>query len=305
MEQTAGRAGIKFEEVAAVADAIAARGDRPTLRGVRAEIGSGSMGTIQKHLAAWQSQRRQIVTSSATLPTEIQRVIIAEIEREIDAARATLEAELVATVDARDALADDNEQQAEQIEQQTALINELEINNQKQAVRISQLESDLEKMRQTADHERNIAEQARQALAKAELRLEALPRVEAENERLRDALELAKTRSTSAEQLAAVTTEKLASAEVRLMDSQAREKQIIETLAEAKKEAENKAQELEKEYKAAIAKIAASEQRANEAGLKAAELRGKLTAFEANQINLTDKSKPKADALQPALFQET
>lgn len=305
MEQTAGRAGIKFEEVAAVADAIAARGDRPTLRGVRAEIGSGSMGTIQKHLAAWQSQRRQIVTSSATLPTEIQRVIIAEIEREIDAARATLEAELVATVDARDALADDNEQQAEQIEQQTALINELEINNQKQAVRISQLESDLEKMRQTADHERNIAEQARQALAKAELRLEALPRVEAENERLRDALELAKTRSTSAEQLAAVTTEKLASAEVRLMDSQAREKQIIETLAEAKKEAENKAQELEKEYKAAIAKIAASEQRANEAGLKAAELRGKLAAFEANQINLTDKSKPKADALQPALFQET
>lgn len=282
MEQTAGRAGIKFEEVAAVADAIAARGDRPTLRGVRAEIGSGSMGTIQKHLATWQSQRRQIVTSSATLPTEIQRVIIAEIEREIDAARATLEAELVATVDARDALADDNEQQAEQIEQQTALINELEINSQKQAVRISQLESDLEKMRQTADHERNIAEQARQALAKAELRLEALPRVEAENERLRDALELAKTRSTSAEQLAAVTAEKLASAEMRLMDSQAREKQIIETLAEAKKDAENKAQELEKEYKAA-------EQRANEAELKSAELRGKLAAFETNQINLFDK----------------
>ena len=41
MEQTAGRTGITFEQVAAVADAIAARGDRPTLRGVRAELGTG------------------------------------------------------------------------------------------------------------------------------------------------------------------------------------------------------------------------------------------------------------------------
>lgn len=296
MEQTAGRTGITFEQVAAVADAIAARGDRPTLRGVRAELGSGSMGTIQKHLAAWQGQRRQIVTSAATLPTEIQRVILSEIEREVDAARAELEAELAATKGDRDALADDNEAQAEQIEQQTARLDEIEATSQQQAGRIAQLESDLETAWQATERERGVAEQARQALAKAELRLEALPKVEAEVERLRAALEASQARATTAEQLAAVTAEKLAGVEARLADAQAREQQTAVKLAEVEKtakaaagqadefryrfmEADNKARELEKEAKTAATRATAAEQRAGEAERVAAELRGKLDAL--------------------------
>lgn len=296
MEQTAGRTGITFEQVSAVADAIAARGDRPTLRGVRAELGSGSMGTIQKHLAAWQGQRRQIVTSTATLPTEIQRVILSEIEREVDAARAALESELAATVEARDTLADDNEAQAEQIEQQTARLDEIEATSQQQAGRITQLEADLATAWQATERERGIAEQARQALAKAELRLEALPKVEAEVERLRAALEASQTRATTSEQLAAVTAEKLAGIEARLADAQAREKQTAEKLAEAEKtvkaaagqadefryrfmEADSKARELEKEAKTAAARATTAEQRAGEAERVAAELRGKLDAL--------------------------
>ena len=296
MEQTAGRTGITFEQVAAVADAIAARGDRPTLRGVRAELGSGSMGTIQKHLAAWQGQRRQIVTSTATLPTEIQRVILSEIEREVDAARAELEADLAATKGDRDALADDNEAQAEQIEQQTARLDEIEATSQQQAGRIAQLESDLETAWQATERERGVAEQARQALAKAELRLEALPKVEAEVERLRAALEASQARATTAEQLAAVTAEKLAGVEARLADAQAREQQTAVKLAEVEKtakaaagqadefryrfmEADNKARELEKEAKTAATRATAAEQRAGEAERVAAELRGKLDAL--------------------------
>jgi len=297
MEQTAGRTGITFEQVAAVADAIAARGDRPTLRGVRAELGSGSMGTIQKHLAAWQGQRRQIVTSTATLPTEIQRVILSEIEREVDAARAELEAELAATKGDRDALADDNEAQAEQIEQQTARLDEIEASSQQQAGRIAQLESDLETAWQATERERGIAEQARQALAKAELRLEALPKVEAEVERLRAALEASQARATTAEQRAAVTAEKLAGVEARLADAQAREQQTAAKLADLEKtakaaagqadefryrfmEADSKARELEKEAKTAATRATTAEQRAGEAERVAAELRGKLAAIE-------------------------
>ncbi len=297
MEQTAGRTGITFEQVSAVADAIAARGDRPTLRGVRAELGSGSMGTIQKHLAAWQGQRRQIVTSTATLPTEIQRVILSEIEREVDAARAELEAELAAIKGDRDTLADDNESQAEQIEQQTARLDEIEATSQQQAGRIAQLESDLETAWQATERERGVAEQARQALAKAELRLEALPKVEAEIERLRAALEASHARATTAEQLAAVTAEKLAGVEARLADAQVREQQTAVKLAEAEKsgkavaeerdhfryrfmENESKARELEKEAKTATARVTAAEQRAGEAERVAAELRGKLAAIE-------------------------
>ena len=300
MEQTAGRTGITFEQVAAVADAIAARGDRPTLRGVRAELGSGSMGTIQKHLAAWQGQRRQIVTSAATLPTEIQRVILSEIEREVDAARAELEAELAATKGDRDALAEDNEAQAEQIEQQTARLDEIEATSQQQAGRIAQLESDLETAWQATERERGVAEQARQALAKAELRLEALPKVEAEVERLRAALEASQARATTAEQLAAVTAEKLAGVEARLADAQAREQQTAVKLAEVEKtakvaagqadefryrfmEVDSKAREMEKEAKTAATRATAAEQRAGEAERVAAELRGKLDALKGDK----------------------
>lgn len=214
MEQQTGRTGVTFEQVATAADAIAKRGDRPTLRGVRAELGRGSMGTIQKHLSEWQG-RHQVVASRTTLSAEVQRVILSEIEREVGAARAELEAELSATVEARDTLADDNEQQAEQIEQQTARLYEIEAASQQQAGRIAQLDAELSTARQATERERL-------ELAKAELRLEALPRLEAEAERLRAALDAAQARAVTAEQLAAVTAEKLAGAEARLADALAR-----------------------------------------------------------------------------------
>lgn len=199
-----GRAGITFEQVAAIADATAAQGDRPTLRGVRAELGTGSLGTIQRHLAAWQGSRRQIVTSSATLPTEIQRVILSEIERAVSEARADLEADLAATKGALAELADDNEAQAGQIEQQAAQLGESAAVGQQQIGRIAQLETDLTNVAEEIRREREEAANARQSLAKAELRLEAIPKIEAEAERRRVALETETASRVAAEQSAAV-----------------------------------------------------------------------------------------------------
>ena len=91
--------------------------------------------------------------------------------------------------------------------------------NQQQAGRIAQLEADLASAGQATDRERGLAEQARQALAKAELRLEALPKAEAETERMRVALETIQGRAIAAEKLAAVTAEKLTGVEARLNDA--------------------------------------------------------------------------------------
>ena len=297
MEQTAGRTGITYDQVAVVADTLAARGERPTLRGVRAELGTGSMGTIQKHLAQWQGSRRQIVTSAASLPTEIQRVILSEIERSISEARAELEGDLAATKGDRDALAEDNEQQTEQIEQQAARLVEIEATGQQQAGRIGQLDADLLTARETTERERSIAEQARQALAKAELRLEALPKVEAEVDRLRQALEIERQARTVAEQSAAVLVEKLAGIERRVVDAEAREQTAVAKLAELEKQSQHVAQELntarlqvqtgQTALDAAARELDYARQAAVEAraeakvsGELAAELRGKLAALE-------------------------
>jgi chromosome segregation ATPase len=228
-----GRTGITFDQVAAIADAFAQRGERPTLRNVRAELGTGSMGTVQKHLSTWQSQRRQIVTASATLPAEIQRVILLEIEREVSAARAELEADLAAVKGDRDTLADDNEAQAAELEQQSAQLDALEATTQQQTGRIAQMQTDLANAVEAVTRERGVAEQARQSLAKAELRLEALPRMEAELERMRAALETATARAVAGEQLAAVTAANLAGVETRLSESGEREKTMASRLAAA------------------------------------------------------------------------
>lgn len=316
---TPGRVGITYEQVAAAADAISARGERPTLRGVRNEMGTGSLGTIQKHLSAWQGQRRQIVTSAATLPTEIQRVILEEIEREVGAARSELEAELAEVKGDRDTLADDNEAQAEQIEQQTVRLEEAEATIQQQAGRITQLEADIATAWQATERERGISEQARQALAKTELRLEVLPKVEAEAERLRAALEASQERATTAEKLSAVTAEKLAGIESRLADALAREQKTNTKIAEMEKtirvvsdqadqfryqfmEADSKAREMEKEaaraatmVTAAEQRVSAAEQRVSDAEKRAiesertvAELQGMLKALDKDQKGKAD-----------------
>ena len=237
MEQPPGRTGVTFEQVAAIADAIAAQGNRPTLRGVRAELGTGSMGTIQKHLTAWQGTRRAIVTSSATLPTEIQRVILGEIERAVSEARAELEAELAATKGSLDALADDNITQSEQIDQQAARLAEVEAGSQQQAGRILQLEADLAAAAAEIKRERDEAANGRQALARAELRLEQLPLLQAEAERLRAALESERTARVAGEQSAAVLAAQLEALRTQVADHRAARDRIEAERDQARQQA--------------------------------------------------------------------
>jgi hypothetical protein len=295
-----GRVGITFDQVAAVADAFAQRGERPTLRNVRAELGTGSMGTVQKHLNAWQGQRRQIVATTATLPTEIQRVILLEIEREIGAARAELEADLAAVKGDRDALADDNETQAGEMEQQSAQLDALEATTQQQTGRIAQMQTDLSNAAEAVERERGVAEMARQSLAKAELRLEALPRMETELERMRAALETATARAVASEQLAAVTAANLAGFETRLAESLEREKTLASRLAaadvatreqsaalvamsDARHRAEGEARGLQAEVKAATAKAENADKTAAAQTVRAVEAE-KALAVEVSRV---------------------
>jgi len=84
---------LDFETVAAAAAKINARGERVTLRSVRAELGEGSLTTIQRHLADWQgseNRRKEVKAEGVELPVSIARAILAEIE----AARAEVENEL-------------------------------------------------------------------------------------------------------------------------------------------------------------------------------------------------------------------
>jgi hypothetical protein len=81
-----------------------ARGEKPTATIIRAELGSGSLGTIRRHFTAWREKNRTGAVESVTLPVELQRAMLGHIERAAAEVRADLQAELAETQAEREAL---------------------------------------------------------------------------------------------------------------------------------------------------------------------------------------------------------
>lgn len=184
-----GRPGVTFAEVAAVADRIKARGERPTVQRVRGELGSGSLATLQRHFTAWREKNRTGAVESVTLPVELQRAMLGHIERAAAEARADLQDELAETQSEREALTEELERQGGTLaaveERAASQAGEIE----RQAGTIATLERGLAEAQETASRERTVAETARKEAALAELRLESLPALRDELTELRKKLD--------------------------------------------------------------------------------------------------------------------
>lgn len=102
------RDGLSFEQVEAAAKRIEGRNERVTLRSVRAELGSGSMTTISRHLEDYQGGKKREVEKKISAGLELPARIVEAINAEIEAARSevteTLQGELDEAKADRDAL---------------------------------------------------------------------------------------------------------------------------------------------------------------------------------------------------------
>jgi len=110
---------ITFGQVAQIADAMKAAGNRPTARAVRERIGSGSMGTIHKLLQQWQgkaSEADEDSEAAAELPMHIQNALMDFIGTEIATACEPINEELQAAKEAAEELATENERLSRLIE---------------------------------------------------------------------------------------------------------------------------------------------------------------------------------------------
>jgi chromosome segregation ATPase len=210
------------EQINAAADAIRAAGGKPTARAVREHIGSGSMATILKFLQAWQGGQIKPAEQGVTLPPALQRLLIDFIGQEIAGARAGIEAELVTAQTALADLITESERQASTIELQAQALDASMATQAEQAGRMGQLESDLARAGDDAQQERLAAEAARTELAKALLRLEAMPRLEREVDSLRADLADEHQARTHAEQAAAVAIAEHKASERRAIELQER-----------------------------------------------------------------------------------
>lgn len=173
-------ASITYDQVANYAEAIKCEGGKPTPRLIRDRHGSGSFGTIHKLFQQWEAKHAQVIEATLTLPPSLQRTILEFVRSELSAGHVDLEARLAQAASSTEDLATENERQATQLETQFNAFELLQAEKSTLEGRFSEIEVILSATRGEAVRERQAAESARTELAKMMLRLEGLPRLEAE-----------------------------------------------------------------------------------------------------------------------------
>lgn len=286
---------ITQEQVNAAADTIRAAGQKPTARAVREALGVGSMATVLKYLQAWQAGQVRAAETPVVLPAGLQRALVDFIAQEVASAKADLQDDLVSAQQANGDLIVESERQASTIERQAEALETAQAEKAELTGRLAQIEVDLSKAGSDVEHERQAAELARTELAKAQLRLEALPRIEAEADRLRAELEQERANRSVAERSAAVAAAKLdglaellKKAEAATEKAEAMGRQIEKQAASLTQELNSARHQVQAQQIAldgatremAEAKKAAADalESARKAGEVAAELRGQLAA---------------------------
>lgn len=273
---------VTYESVAGAAEAIRQAGGTPSVRGVKSHLGGGSPNAIAPLLKEWWAGRPLVRASDIELDPRISQLIVEQVQKAASVAARAAE-ERAATVQ------EDADAVAEAGREAEAEAGRLTIALETAQAETARIAAELERMREQSERD-NKAGAEREAilsakaqeerargdllasqLSKAEVRLEEVPRLHQEVERLRASLAEAQAGRQKAEQLAAVHAAQFESADRRAADLEAREKAAIARAMEAEKAAQQ-AQQAEKN-----AQIAEHEAQARLEALKevVAELRSR------------------------------
>jgi hypothetical protein len=224
-------ASITSEQISVIADNIKAQGGRPTARAVRDAIGTGSMATILKLLQQWRAgQVRQSEAIDDRLDPAVAKAISNQIAIRVQDSTSELTARLADLQTEIDIVIAENEKQGFETDAQYIEIASLNEQNASLVGRMQQLDADAVRLNSELIAERQAVEVARIEHAKAQLRLEAVPRVEAENDKLRHELTLASNEVANQHEIAAVSVAKMEAANETVKD-------LRETLRSLKEEA--------------------------------------------------------------------
>lgn len=231
-------ASITYEQVAAAAAGMKAEGRKPSLRSIREALGNiGSLTTIAVHLRTWASNQPKESAPEVAVPSSVLSGIQTAISQAAIEAEASIRAELT---DAQQMLNDvtaEGERTAAALDAAEGRIGELETANAELTGRLEEAKTkaseteqrhaaELESLKADLQREREAAEQARTELAKAQLRLESMPRLEKDLEDARGEAKANGSRAGEAERKLAGAEASLAAATADL----ARERSALDAL---------------------------------------------------------------------------
>lgn len=210
--------GIQLEQVVEAAESIKSEGGRVSARTVRERLGTGSLGTIARHLQSWRGATQSKPVTELSLPADVAEAILGYLDRSVAGATASLTSELAALQrDLQDLAAENDKLQTSLQDAQHALAASEQDHATDQG-RIAQLEESMATMRDELLRERQASENSRTEMAKALLRLEGLPRLEQEIVDLRHGLDEEQRLRVASVQQAAVLEAQKADLQARVTD---------------------------------------------------------------------------------------
>lgn len=200
---------ITQEQVNAVADAICAEGNKPTVLDVRKRLPSGSMSAIWCLFQVWQSSQGAPVESDASVSSELQRTLEDFITQKIKAVREQLESEIENLRQVNSELMKEIENQQNQLTLQGVELQSAKAIKNEVSGRFDQLNAELARAKEEIEIEKESATQSRMELVKAQLKLESVPRLEADLDQLYKNLEQERVAKLNAEHSAKSLATKL------------------------------------------------------------------------------------------------
>jgi chromosome segregation ATPase len=166
---------ITYVQVAAAADALAAKGIEPQAIDIREQLGNtGSLGTIQKHVTTWRVSKPKVVA----VPTVCPKSIIDAVNNEFAIATADVRAEigsqLVIAQEESSNLAAITEALEAELEECAEKISILTQQNDSLHVTEEKLQADIRLLNDDKTRDRIIIEQGRTEIAQLRNKLELL-----------------------------------------------------------------------------------------------------------------------------------
>ena len=205
---------VEFNDVAISANKIMATSKKPTARLVFDDLGSGSMSTIQTHFKQWQADQAQHLpvinheVLSADITRAINLTIATQVAKATEVLTETLAEENVTCLQ----IQKEYEQLSVAYKAQAEILSEMESQYANLTGRAELLESEVKRSATELSNERKAAESARADLIVANYKLERLSQLEADVEMLRNELKLANDKATEFNKAAAVAEAKLEAA---------------------------------------------------------------------------------------------
>lgn len=200
---------ITQEQVNLAADAICAEGNKPTVLDVRKRLPAGSMSAIWRLFQVWQTSQATSATSDVSVSSELQRTLEDFITQKIKAVKEQLEFEIENLHQVNSELMKEIERQQNQLTLQGVELHSARAIKNEVSGRFEQLNAELDRAKEEIEIEKESATQSRMELVKAQLKLESVPRLEADLDQLYKNLEQERVAKLNAEHNAKALAAKL------------------------------------------------------------------------------------------------